>query len=333
MTSLDLPRRLSFLCAEFSFGDPALPTFLRVTSAAGDQQAKGYTFVSEPALAVQLDMQSGAIEDKPFRISLPTNRPDQPAVFWFANALASLEPFPPVRVLVFEVSRPFDGTSYDICHLAEGEILNSRTNPDGKDNIVEIEFSPTKSNLKNIKLGLPANASCGLTYGGAGCLKDNTVFYDSSSYYPLHTQVISGYGTKPKVRRAWVELTTDTGLRRQRVNLVLSRTQHAGASNLTLTSQPRGWWLGSYLTKDGLAIPIRDWWWSPSTSSGTNIFILGKIPPASWLYNPSLDNKLLLVPGCSKTKAACTDRANLAAFAGYGYGIPAYNPLIDDASR
>lgn len=333
MTSLDLSRRLSFLCVRFTFGAPDLPTVLTVTSAAGDQTARGELYVSEPAMAVSLDMQGGGVEDKNFKVLLPTNRPEQPAVNWFAKAMASLEPFPPVRALVFEVNSSFDGQKVDIVYLAEGEILNSRSNPDGKDSIVEMEFIPSKSNCKNIKLGIPANPTCAWGFGQAGCLKDNTIFHDSSSYFPNHFEVVAGYGSRPKIRRCYVELTTASGSRRQLVQLFLSRTAHAGASNNTLLQLPQGWWIGSYLMNNGLAIPIRDWWYNATTQSGTNTFVLGKIPPASWLYSLSLDNKILLVPGCNKTKTSCDARANLSKFGGFGYAIPAYNPLVDDATR
>jgi hypothetical protein len=263
------------------------------------------------------------MDEKPFRISLPLTRPHQAEVYAFASAMAIAEPFSNVRCRVFEVTRSLDGAQVEVVHLAEGEINTAIANPDQREGLVELEFIFTKMGTQGLRAGLPANPTCSLVYGGPGCLSDNSVLHNGSSYFPNH--YASG---KPKIRRAFVEMQFAETRRSQLVMLTISATQHAGADQRTLTTMPRGWWLGSYLSYRGLSIPIRDWWWNLTLGTGTSSFVLGKIPPQSWAYGGT--NPLLLVPGCPKTRTACDARNNLSNWGAYGYGIPAYNPLFDE---
>jgi hypothetical protein len=285
-----------------------------------------HAYEPEPGLGVDLEEQTGSVDEKPFRVTLPLTRPESPA-FALADSMDKAEPSPPISCSVVQVVRALDGSQEELIHLAEGSLVSSVSNPDGKEGLVELEFAPEKAQLKSVKLGIPANPTCGWTYGRTGCYKNIFQPLGPGDYFPNH-YLAGGF---PKVRVSQVELSLTEGRRSQAVSLALSRTQHAGADIRTLTDLPRGWWVNAYLTRGGLSIPIRDWWWSPTTS-GTQLFVLGKVPPASWVYDNSSDNYLTLVPGCTKTKQACALRQNTLRWAAFGYAIPAYNPLLDDRS-
>lgn len=330
---LELSKKLTTLCVEFEMGDPIAPTYMRICDAQGNETIVGHEYLSEPAFAGELETQTGAIEDKPTRILLPVNRGMQPEIDFFVETLASPAPVENIRMRMFEVTKSLDGTAVEILHLAEGQIESSRLNPEGKKNILELSFVPSKSTLKDIPLGIPANASCGFTYGAAGCMLDIFTLYDGTSYFP--NNLAAG---KPKIRAAWVEVRSfylAQNARSQVVNLTLSPFMHAGGNQNTILTLPRGWWLGSYLTRNGLSIPVRDWWYNLTAGIGTNTFVLGKIPPTSWLYNsvPPPGPVCKLIPGCSKTHQACDLRNNLVNWGGFGHAIPAYNPLYDEANR
>jgi hypothetical protein len=327
MTSLDLPTKTAVVCVELRLGDPAYPTYVRLTDAASRVSVAGDWFDPEPALGVELEAQTGSLDDKSFRVFLPLTRPESPA-YWLAEQMDRAEPLSPVSCRVLQVFRALDGSMEEVVYLAEGDLGTSKSNPDGKEGVVELEFAPAKASLKNTKLGIPANGTCGWTYGRTGCYKNIYQLLSPADYYPSHLLP----STNPKVRICNVEMTFPEGRRSQVVSLSLSQTQHAGADQRTLTSLPRGWWINAYLTVGGLSIPIRDWWWNQTNNTGSNLFVLGKVPPSSWAYNGGINNFLLLVPGCTKTKLACTQRENTLRWGAFGFAIPAYNPLLDAKS-
>lgn len=326
MSSLDLPNKMSSVCVVFAIGDQAYPTFLRLTDSSSRVFVGSDAYEPEPGVGFNLEDQTGSMDEKPFRITLPTTRPESPA-FPLAESLSRAEPYPPVSCSILQVFRALDGSQEEVVYLAEGSLASSVSNPDGKEGLVELEFVPAKAQLKNIKLGIPANPTCGWTYGRSGCYKDIYQPLTPADYFPSH-YLPGGF---PKIRVMSVELTFQEARRSQAVSLALSRTQHVGADLRTLTDMPRGWWIGAYLSRGGLSIPIRDWWWSPATA-GTSLFVLGKVAPSSWEYVGASDNFLTLVPGCSKTKQACNLRQNTLRWSAFGYAIPAYNPLLDDKS-
>lgn len=329
MTATSLPSKLTTVCAEFEFGDPIAPTYLRICDAQGNQTIMGKEYLSEPAMAGELETQTGAIDDKPFKILLPVGRGMHEDIDWFVDELSRPSPFENIRLRLFEVTRSMDGQKSDITHLAEGQIQLSRLNPEGKQNVLELEFMPSKGTLADIPMGIPANPGCAFTYGGVGCGVDITVAYGPGDYFPNHVA-----GGKPKIRTAMVELRSFySGARAQIVTLTISPFHHSGASQNTILALPRGYWLGAYLFKNGLAIPIRDWWYNQTAGIGTNNFVLGKIPPRSWHFNFVSGTTVKLIPGCSKTRQACDLRNNLINWGAFGHAIPAYNPLYDDINR
>lgn len=91
----------------------------------------------------------------------------------------------------------------------------------------------------------------------------------------------------------------------------------------SITGRPDKWWHRGYAKYDGLRIGIHNW----SLSDPTKLYMREQ-PPASWA------GKLVtFFPGCDKTIETCRDRHNNEEhFAGVGYAIPAYNPLLENPS-
>lgn len=328
MSYQDNESKIRTILFEFEHGDPYNPTYVRVTNSFSPINYGGQTYQSEPLVGYEEEFLTGGVEDKPFFVVLPL-KCDQAPTQVMVDGLASPAPFSPVRVRVLELTKLPSSSGVEVSYLAEGEVSASQSNPEDMEGFLKLETLASKSNLSAISLGIPANPTCGLTYGGAGCGINTGVYYDGSSYFPNNYS-----GGFPLVRRAYIELRQayPSADRTQVVDIRMSATRHPGASQLTLTTMPRGWWINAHLEKDGIVVPIRDWWWNSLISSGTNFFVLGKIPPKSWFYDNVQDNYLVLVPGCSKTKIACGLRNNSSNWDALGYAIPAYNPLYDEPS-
>lgn len=324
MDALKKPSKIATTFAIFQFGDPAAPNFLRVCDASKNVVYRGQVFFGEPALGVALDWQGGGLDEKPFTVTLPTSRGTHPDMDEIVSEWASPVPVSNIKVQVFEILDTGNSDEQRTIYLANGTVKLSRRNPDGKPNSVALEVHSVKSMLEDIKLGIQANAQCVWTYGGQGCGLDNTAFFDPSTYYPNQST---------RIRRCFVELRMFyTGLRTQAVVLHASTYRHPGITDQTIIQQPKGWWVGGYLLRGGLAISIRDWFWNATANSGTTTFVLSKFPPKHWQYDPLVRNEVVLVPGCSKTVAACRQRNNEINFGGLGYGIPAYNPIFEEGN-
>ncbi len=327
MSALRKPFKRSIVLVEFKYGEPVSPLYIRLCSASRDVTVDGVTYTAEPAMDVSLSEQTGGVDEKNFSITLPMSRGVNPAIDSWCQEIASPIPFSPIYVKVSEILTPMDPADQKRLFLAEGVVAITRRNPNGSSNLVELEATPTKSGLENIKLGIQANPQCVWTYGQEGCGKEIFQFFDPSTYYPNQWAV---------ARRGWVELQMlYTGIRTQQVSLRLNPAIHNSTSEpvRTITNQPKGWWLGGSLVYGGLSIPIRDWLWDDNLNVGTDQFVLGRMPPKSWAYDPLRNNLIMLVPGCSKTPEACALRNNSANFGGLGYGMPAYNPMLDQDNR
>lgn len=326
MTSLalDRPAKRTVTFVEFSVGSRSQIAYLRVCDASSTQSALGFDYLPEPSMQIELETQTGGLEDKPFKIKLPLARGLNVSVDEFAKSLASPTPYPRVTVLVFERIDTEATSEQSIVYLAEGEVLLSRRNPNGSPNIVEMEIHPSKTLAKELKFGIPANPQCAFTFGGTGCGVDNSQYYNPAvdPYPPLPPYL---------VRRFLVDLTMLGSTRTQAVQL--DSYVPGVIPNGAFTIRTKGWWIGGHVLDPltGITIRIRDWWFDATTNFGTNKFVLAKVPPKEWAVSerPVGAPKLVLVPGCRKTYSACSERQNLANFGGFGYGIPAYNPMLD----
>jgi hypothetical protein len=86
-----------------------------------------------------------------------------------------------------------------------------------------------------------------------------------------------------------------------------------------LTSPRDLYWNRGHVEIDGLRILIREW-----TNAATTTFELVKSPPADWL-----NASVTVTPGCDKTVETCRLWANEEHFAGPGYAMPPYHPVLE----
>jgi len=79
------------------------------------------------------------------------------------------------------------------------------------------------------------------------------------------------------------------------------------------------YWVRGRVIYEGVELTIRKW-------DEADAFHLVRRPPDSW------DGQTVTVqPGCDKSRETCEDRwSNLLRFAGAGYAIPAYHPVIEN---
>jgi hypothetical protein len=282
----------------------------------------GNVYRPEPAINCELPKQGGSVSEEAARIELPTLRSEvHPELSSMAVAMGSPRAVPRTRVMVMNLLR--DGTDSKMLYLYEGKLEKTTRNPDGKRNVVRLEFlSELVSGLKDASLGRRCDPECDVVFGKAGCWVDNSLFFNpTNGSTPTLGNSTAHIG---KIRRAMVIASFVPPYSSREVSLLLDTTapEHTGIyvplAQLCITNQLSDWWVRSYLQKGGLKITIQQW--KPQTA----LFTLNRIPPSSW------DGaRLELVIDCSKTSAACAARQNTSNFGGIGIGIPAYNPTID----
>lgn len=290
---------------------------------------KGASYSPEPGIGVTMPKQSGGLNEDPLQMTLPLNRQAvHPQIYAMSRQLASSRAAPRLHLSIAQLI--VDGSDQKLAHVYEGTLERSRANPNGKQGILEAEFtSELRYGLANITLGRRCDPECDVRFGGNGCFHpagSGATLLDASTYYPNQVPV-----DQATVRSGWVDLTVDVNNPRK-VYASLNATQHptpastppVGWRILTISEMEEGYWIGSFFkdTATGLSIPIQSW------EQGTNEFILSQLPPSVWD-----GSTVLLQVDCPKTAAGCRGRFNEDDFNGLGFGIPDYNPSLDIRNR
>lgn len=302
----------SIVLVDFAMGTKAM---VCVSLSKSPTVFQGNVYRPEPSLKVELPRQGGGLSEEAAKITIPTNRPEvHSALSQMAATLSSLRSFPRTTVRVIEILKTSTSDS-KVLYLYEGIITKVQRNPSGRTSVVELELeTELHEGLPDISLGRRCDPQCDVIYGSNGCGVDNRQFFDNATYYPNHLK---------KIRRASVVVSFDLSNPRI-VYLSMNQVAHPGASDLTITAQPEGWWEASYIEKDGLRLRIQSWVFDGNSGSGTDMFILNQIPPADWDGATAT-----LIHDCPRTPQACADRNNINNFGGLGHGIPAYNPTLE----
>lgn len=213
----------------------------------------------------------------------------------FSRRISDGLPHAPVSLLVREIVLPASGGAQQASALTlfRGRVTQTIRNYQSRADTVAVEALQAKSRLK-VALGLPCNHHCVFTLFGAGC---STGAFGEPA---LADEVQTGTIDAVDGRRV-----TISGL-----------SAHP--------SDPKFWHRG-YVRIGGerdLRILIRDW----DGDLDATLFHLASRPPSDWLGLP-----VFVTPGCDKTPETCDGRwDNLENFGGYGYAIPAYNPVIEN---
>ncbi len=282
----------------------------------------GNVYRPEPASEAKLPKRSGSVKEEACRVELPTTRSlVHPQLSSLAAMLSSPRAVPGMRVTVMNLLR--SGSEHKMLYLFEGKLTRITRNPDGKKSIVRIELQPELGRgLADISLGRRCDPECDAVFGKAGCWVDNSLFFNAAngSWAPAPSTLHIN-----KVRRVIALCSFVPSVNSRQISLLLDTTapEHSGLggvqAQLCITQQLSDWWVRSFLEKDGLRIPIQAW------KQGTALFTLNRVPPLSW------DGaRVMLVPDCPRTSAACAQRGNTANFNGLGIGMPTYNPTLEE---
>jgi hypothetical protein len=281
--------------------------------SAADRDGYVRDFLPEPAIRVNLPKQTGGLTEDPCEVTIPYINSQHIGLLTLGDMLKMPRAVPPVEIRISTIIQSAAGEAIRV-FLYEGVLDKDIRNPRKAQGIIEMHFLPEYLlGLEDATIGRRADAVCDAVFGKTMCWVDTTQFFSAAS------------GQRDLVRKAHV-ICTLSGPASDRLALLdLDPLQHPGYPTSVLTDHSEGWWVKGFLEKDGLRILIADWRWNPTTSTGTDQFILSRIPPVSW------DGaSMILHPGCQRTPGACLKRqGNYEFFAGLGYGIPAYNPTLE----
>jgi hypothetical protein len=175
-----------------------------------------------------------------------------------------------------------------------GTILRAIRNYQGRQNRVRIEGIVFKSKL-DIPLGIPANPQCPWTFGnekGSPCQID---------LVPL--------------RQVGLVTEIEDNLVR-----IIDLPVRPVLTDPNQDSAQINYWQEGYVEKDGLRLKITSW-----DRNRPERFYLSSFPRKEWL-----DEDVTVTPGCGGTIFVCRHRwMNENRFAGFGIGMPNYNPIFE----
>lgn len=312
------PFKESFPLFRFLFGT----TVVTATTAKSPIIWQGETYKPEPAIECEFPRQGGGLSEEAARIEIPTLRSlVNPELASMAIQMSKPRSIPRTQLTVINLLK--NGNDFKPLYLYDGRLVRVIRNPDGKASLVRLEFeSELSTGLKDITLGRRCDPECDFIFGSSGCGVSKDLYWTLSDGPPNNSNT---YITK--VRRTKVVLlpAAQANSREVELRFDLTAPEHSSlvgtADNLIqlyIRAQPPGWWLRSFLEKDGLRITIQQW------KTGTGLFVLNRIPPESWA-----NTRVELVPDCPKTLEQCQLRGNESNFGGLGIGIPAYNPTLE----
>lgn len=142
-----------------------------------------------------------------------------------------------------------------------------------------------------MRMGMPCDHQCPFIFKGLGC----------------ESGTVAGGG--PSVGAS-------------QTRTVLSIEGHKVTVSVGLSPPRDNYYNKGYVTKDGINIDIREF----DGAVDDAVLYLTRQPPTDWL-----GASIVVTPGCNKSVENCRDWGNEGNFGGIGYGIPAYNPLFENA--
>jgi hypothetical protein len=312
------PFKESLPLFRFEFGT----SVVTATTAKSPVIWKGETYKPEPAIECEFPRQGGGLSEEAARIELPTLRSSvNPELASMAIQMSKPRSVPRTQLSVINLLK--NGNDFKPLYLYEGRLVRVVRNPDGKASLVRLEFeSELSTGLKDITLGRRCDPECDFIFASNGCGLSRSQYWTLSDGPPA--QSLSYVN---KIRRTKVVMipAAQANSREVELRFDLTAPEHStlvgtpdNQIQLYIRAQSPGWWLRSFLEKDGLRITIQQW------KTGSGLFVLNRIPPESWA-----NSRLELVPDCAKSLYDCQLRQNTANFGGMGIGIPAYNPTLE----
>lgn len=157
--SLQKPSKRSKRLVQFLYGGPAAPVYERLTDWAVDVVHVTGTYLSEPAMQVDLGEINGTLEEKATQILLPLTNA-------FADRISDGRAHSLVRVRILEVTDTDGATDEMVLHV--GRVSFAHRNYGGKAGVAMIESPSWKAYLNALE-GLSVDVTCDWTLFGIGC--------------------------------------------------------------------------------------------------------------------------------------------------------------------
>jgi hypothetical protein len=234
--ALSVNNKDTAILVEFQYGDPASPTYTRMTSWSQDLT----TFTSTPALEVSLGSNIGTLEDRETTIRIPL------VAGAFSDLVSNGEPHSPIFVTITEsTTDPTGAGDPDTLTLFKGQVRSVTRNAGGAAGVVALACVPQK-NLLRVPLGIPCNNQCEWTLGDPNC----KVNMASLSALGLLTAV--------SVRTATITGLTPPGgdatyysrgyVKRDGLWIGIRVWSSSTATSFELVKAPPAAWIGQYLT-------------------------------------------------------------------------------------
>lgn len=290
--ALSLPVKDTYYLVKFAWSTGSTQTQTWTDWGSDVVHTDGLTYTAEPSMRVSLPANDGTLKAAPCTITLPM--PDPPDSTDLRERVIETK-HQPVTVTVTEIMRgESGGEQARVGIVFRGRLGRARRNLGGVNGQLRMDFFTPKSQLE-IRTGLQCNHQCVNTLYGPLCKADPSATQDFGTLTAINGAEVTITGLASKTGRFW----------------------------------DRGW-----LIIETLHIPIRDW-----VDTDPTKFKLVRRPPSHWL-----NKTVQVLAGCDKTIETCRSRfvapggapggttGNESHFNGIGYGIPAYNPVIETPS-
>lgn len=293
------------------FGEERSEQSLAICDGSSPVLLKDRSYYPIPNFEIKLVEDKGGFDDGVTKIRVPLKVSGNSTYNDVIGELASSNAFAPVRISVMTVSRPSAGRPRQetVDYLFDGQIQATRKFENEARNILTIEAIGDPG-LAETTLGFALNSRCPFAFGSLGCMKEGVRIPYHATNRPnglalnAYVEIFGSF----RDHKIWV-YTLDPALSGR------------------LTTVPDGWWEKGYLERDGLRLTIREW------ADGTHSFTTAMPAPQSWFGTVFDRRPVLLVPGCYGEVEDCRLRGQEERFGGFGYGIPANNPVTEQDDR
>ena len=182
----------------FRYGDPASPTWLRLTDWSKDVVngilVAGGVFTSLPSMEFKLPANSGMLKDGSCDITLPLS-------LSFADVISNGEAHSDVHCWVLEYAKAPGKEAITLVHF-RGDVVFAVRNAGGKPDRVKLVAKSWKAQLKQ-QMGQPILSQCVLTHGDARCTIDVIALGEAATVGDVVGKQVQLIGLSAQADRYW----------------------------------------------------------------------------------------------------------------------------------
>lgn len=175
------PASLYTILLTLTWGDPLSPHTVRYCRSAENITVGADTFTACPSLDVDDLIQSGGVEDRPARLTMPISLSP-------FDRLATGYKHPEVKATIEQMD-PSDFTTRRHLHMGWLGVL--RRNPSGKAGFLRCDVEGIKSRLRNVNLSIIATTTCDLRFGGVICRKDSSAWTRTGTVTSINRNLVT----------------------------------------------------------------------------------------------------------------------------------------------